>query len=328
MDPSLATGYLCAVATSRDLQEILLDTGHLPTLRVLASSPYLDAAILNNLATHKDITVRRGALWRCHDEDILREACKSRNERLREAVFSNPRTPVDVLVSALKSGSFAAAINQATPEDERRSALDSRALHKLALTSRRMPRNASERRTARCWALAHNNPWLHELVSTTSGTMRAVLTEWSGFIGLGYLELSDDTLLAGVVSRAIPGAVLGVVAQRNPAHPELLRVVTQYRDYGGRTPASDNTYVLGRLSFAHGPRFVLPWGGVNATDNPTSPFSPAADVFLPGREEEWRVLTDWSEGSEISPHTLGLLIALSSDWKGDLHGLLAATSAI
>ena len=328
MDPSLATGYLCAVATTRELQELLLDTGHLPTLRVLASSPYLDATVLNNLATHKDITVRRRALWRCQDEVILREACKSRNERLREAVFSNPSTSVDELVIGLNRGSFAAAINHATPEDERRSALDSHALHKLALTSRRMPRNASERRNARCWALVHNNPWLYELASTTSGTMRTVLTEWYGVVERGYLEMSDDALLVGAASREMSCAVLGVVAHRNPAHPELLRVVTQCRDYGGRTPASDKTYVLGRLSFAQGPRFVLPWGGASATDNPASPFSPSADVFLPGREEEWGVLTTWAEGSEISPHMLRLLIALSSDWKSDLHGLLMATSAI
>ena len=328
MDPSQAAGYLCAVARTREAQAALLRTGHLPTLRVLASSPFLDEAVLNNLAAHKDSTVRRRALWRCTDVELLKAASKSRTEKIREAVLSNHHTPDDVLAAGVSGGSFAAALNPATPEETRRAALDSSTLHRHALTGRHLPRNAHDRRAARALALALNNPWLHELSESTAGTMRDVLRAWTEVVENGYLEQPDEQLLAGAATRSLPPFVVGVVAHRNPQHPQLLSTSMRRKGVVGHGQGLDSPYVLSRLNLAHGPRVALRWATARPLDNPGTPFSPSSDVFLPGGDEHWEVLSMWVAQNQLTPHFLDLLIALSHGWSGTLYELVLAASAI
>lgn len=328
MDPKKVIGYLCAVARTHEQQAVLLRSGNVPVQQALAASPFLTGDAYNRLATHKDQVVRRRALWRCTDPTLLRDAAMSRNERIREAALSNPLMPVEQLAESVSSGSFASAINPTTPEPARRSALTPDLLYRHALTGRHLPYNASERRSARCWALVSYNPWLHEEMTRFKGTLRDAMVTWTEIVERGYLELTDDQLVDLTAKAELPRYVIGVVAQRNPAHSGLRALVL-----GGGADDDENQmgfdpYTLGRLNLTYGPRVALPWGDAKANDNPTAPFTPSADVFLPGSSEDWREIETWSDQRHVELAVIETLIALAPGWSGDIHSLLDASARL
>jgi hypothetical protein len=327
MDPTKASGYLCAVARSRDQIEVLLGCNSNIINNSLAASPYLTSNDYNSLAALNDVHVRRRALWRCSDTSILRAAATSRNERIREAALSNPHMPIEVLEKALELGSFSAAINPATPEPARREALTTDRLHQLALTGRHLPYNASDRRAARCWALVSHNPWLHEDMKGYQGTLRAAMGMWEDVIDRGCLELADERILEMVSLGEAPEYVVNVVAQRNPSHSGLLALVVGISDQEVREAMID-AYTLGRLSLVHGPRIAVPWDNDKANNHPAAPFTPCSDLYLPGRNDDWLQLEAWAQDNGIQREVIDTINALAPGWTGDMQSLLQTSTRL
>lgn len=74
---------------------------------------------------------------------------------------------------------------------------------------------------------------------------------------------------------------------------------------------------FGRLNLTFWPRVDLPWGDAKANDNPAAPYTPSADVFLPGSSEDWLEIESWSEQRHVELAGIETLFALS--WLDRRH---------